>query len=501
MVRPSWFLPTCLLLAVAAPVHAVDFPDLLKRLPEQANAVLVMDVQDIALSPLGKKEDLGKGTRSHYLGGVSNVPSFVNKMVIGAQLNPGTLEPNWRVGVVFLNKDVTLGDIVRNEGGSADEIADIPVVLTSRNSYVSLFDSRIVGVRTPANRQDTGRWLRAAKQSRTSALSPYLQEAITGVGRGTEVVLAVDLEDVFDLEGVRHSLRTIKDLPQKGVDIEALAKGISKLRGIRVRLKINQEITGEIFLDFPQAMRVSAPAAKSLLLTALDAAGAHLDDLQDWQAVSEGKSLVFRGKLSSGGARQLLSPLLSPASVPVAPSQASSGTTPVTPAPTVPTAEASLRYFRSVTTLLNDIRDSKAKTFTQLAQWYQKAARAIDELPLLGVDPEVIKYGQSISTTLKSMASVAYETQTQNKIIGGSATVVTGTVPASGYAYGGWGGYGWGYSPPQRYVAHNMNLVNNLVARTTGNEHQMRLETWKNIDEATNALRVQMTSKYMIEFR
>ena len=68
---------------------------------------------------------------------------------------------------------------------------------------------------------------------------------------------------------------------------------------------------------------------------------------------------------------------------------------------TQPTAANSLTYFHSVNKLLAELRKQSSKTYAILARHYQQYAQQIDELPILGVDPDLLKWGGDVAVTLR----------------------------------------------------------------------------------------------------
>jgi hypothetical protein len=80
----------------------------------------------------------------------------------------------------------------------------------------------------------------------------------------------------------------------------------------------------------------------------------------------------------------------------------------------------------------------------------------------------------------------------------------------SGSAYGVGGGYwgesayGYNYTVPtgtsNTTTASNYGQIGNLQTMTNQQEHQYRMNTWKNIETATTDIRRKMVKKYGIEF-
>src|ERR1700687_122079 len=122
-------------LAATGHVAADTFQDLLKRVPEQANALLVLDVDAIHNSALGRRENFAKKHENDYVSGVAAIPPTVSKMVVACQLDPTTLQHGWKIALAEVKKPVSVSQFMRREGGTKDEISGQEVVVSPRDSY------------------------------------------------------------------------------------------------------------------------------------------------------------------------------------------------------------------------------------------------------------------------------------------------------------------------------------------------------------------------------
>src|SRR5207248_1393259 len=129
---------------------AVPFNDLLKRVPEQANAVLLLDPQAANNSPLGKREDWAKKHRQNFLGGLAGAAPTVTRALVAAQVNLATLQNTWEVALVQLQQPQQQADLVRAVSGQQDSLAGQPVVLSPNNAYFVPFEPRLLGMMRPA---------------------------------------------------------------------------------------------------------------------------------------------------------------------------------------------------------------------------------------------------------------------------------------------------------------------------------------------------------------
>lgn len=498
----KWFLAILpCLLVVGESSAAGPFDDLLQWIPEQANALLLMDVYELHKSPLGKQEDWAKKHTRTSLGGISSMNPKITKVVVAAQLNPSTLDYTREAAVFQLDLSIKQKELSRLVSGTPDSVAGKPIVLSPRNAYFVQFKEWVIGMMKPANRQAMAQWVRFARPTGRVVLTPYLMQArdIAGNDPNPQIVAAIDLSDVLDPDGLRNRLKKAKALVGQDIDIEEVTKLFTGLKGVTLTFRVVDTIQGELRVDFSDRPDMIKSVAKRLLLDAVDSAGMAIEDLDNWAAKVKGKSIVLSGPITERGVRMMLSPLLHPATTAnIENEQAESpGSKKGESA-----AAASQRYFNSVKTLLDDLQQQKVKTYKQQSYWYHQFAEKIDELPMLNVDPDLLKYGSSVSTTLRGMCNLSTNVDVAQQGIRMNMGETLVSVPGSSYYYGN--GYGWGYgygTPGYTTSVNNYGMGSNMIAKSAGAANAIVAQTWKNIEQATGQIRQQMTQKYQVEFK
>jgi hypothetical protein len=295
---------------------------------------------------------------------------------------------------------------------------------------------------------------------------------------------------VFDAEGMRHLLRYSKSLAKTKADVEQLTKVLTGLRGVKLTLRVDQAIHGELQLDFDSPPNALTPVGKALVLEAMDAIGLSIDEMTRWSARVRGNSFVLAGELTQVSARNLLKQFSLQTAAPEPPPDAATGQPSQDPK-----ATTALRYYRSLKSILDDVKSQKTKTFKQLAQFYRQGAEQIEQLPILNVDPDLIKFGTDLSVTLRGLGNLAKGTGAREKYLQGSMSEYAVTTYA-GYT----NGYGYGAYFPQTQKVNNFSQVNNMQALTNAQEAAIRTQTWTNIDVAMNQMRQKMVARYKIEF-
>jgi hypothetical protein len=176
-------------------------------------------------------------------------------------------------------------------------------------------------------------------------------------------------------------------------------------------------------------------------------------------------------------------------------------------------AAASVRYFRSATSLLGELNARPdTRTLAQRVYWYRQYAARLQTLPTRDVDPDLLQYGAAVRSALQQLAANAAAARAMGQSLMASTVDTPVVVPTAVYhpygAYGwyGWYGYGpyWGY-PGYRVVPQLGHYTNYQDVARAGSavaaaERGLREQTWWNIDEATHALRVKLSERYGVDF-
>src|SRR5262249_47614730 len=169
------------------------------------------------------------------------------------------------------------------------------------------------------------------------------------------------------------------------------------------RFHVGRDIQGEIRLDFPRQPNFSRTLGKAMLLEGLHNAGADLDDFDSWTPDYQGNAFVLKGPLTPTSARLILSLVDNRAT-----QQASREAENRPGLPPAPKVLASVIYFRSVSSLLDDIEPGKkANSNEKRTLYYRQYADKIDALPVLNVDPELLQYGSSASVTQPNLSRLS----------------------------------------------------------------------------------------------
>lgn len=476
----SWLRPCALALALMALAirSEGDEPlrEMLRRVPDNANALAVIDVKALDDSPLAKRQGW-KDRRQALSDGTSFLPKNVDRIVMASTIDLASMKNTWNLALVDLAVNATPDALIRDERGTRDQVGGREVIWTPRDAFLVLLKSRLLAQFTPANRQELARWLKVESQSAVPKLSSFLDRASGAVGRSGQMVVALNLEDALLPGAIREFLKTSTALPPKA-DLDKISRVLAGIEGFRLAVSVEEDASGVLTVDFRESVTPLGESAKAILLEALAALGAEIEDLPKWTAVSSGTTVVMKGKLSPGAFTRILSLFDLPNQADLAEGQGAA-TAEAQRSPQS-MAQATKRYYSSIATILGDLKAQKSTSQGGVALWYGRYARKIDQLPVLNVDPDLVKWGQELSEALRRV-STAYDGVS-------AATAYRRTVSGSGYNYSG--------------IGSNVTSADASRIRKQEDIYALKVskDTWAQIDNQFAALRKTLTQKYQVEF-
>jgi len=484
------------------------FGQLVGRVPRSANFVVILNVEKALASPMGVREGWKENLEKAFDAGVMRVPPKADRFVLAAQIDFQFMEPIWEAAVMDAGETVSVEQIAVEHKGTLDKIFDVDAVSLPRDVYVVRFSPQTFGAMAPANRQAVWRWLYDLRSKKP--LSPYLEQAaVYSDEAGTEIIMAVDLQGVVGVQQAQDYLDAAELPSEAKNDVASLARLLGSVRGVRLGIRLGAEPRGKLAVDFGEDVPLSPELTKALFLRILADGGMSLADLESWKPAVSGKEASLQGTLSADGLRRVLSVVESPPAHEVEGKPAADAPSPDDPKEVM--AVKSLEHFRSVVTLLEDIKkDMKGNlaNLSSMSLWFDKYAKKIERLPILNVDKDLLEYSAYAARQLRN-ASGAVRRMGIRSGVRQSQVTSAGTAP---YAYGGsrygrygaYGGYGgasgWAVYDPAAEVravgAERRKIRYQERGAMAGNVHVIRDE----IVQATTDVRRLMTERYQIEF-
>lgn len=468
-----------------------DFDSLLKRVPASANAILVIDAKALLSSPLAVKEGWKERQSAAYTSQPLILPPEGEKLIVASQMSPqDNFSQAWELGLMTLTESMPVNALARVEGGYVDNLSGKDVVWSPSDAYFVPLEGDQLAVMHPAIRQPVSRWIDAYAAATTVEASEYLAMAVSDVTERTQIVMALDLKNVprphvvsEELEGVDY----INDAQQRREWLDV----IMSIEGVKLKVSVGSSVNGMLQVDFGKDVSPMHAKSKDLILDALNKYGLSIDELKTWKSKNGSTSLGIEGPLSTSALRKIVSLI----ELPSAKFSQLKGAEVSSSTPDV--GKASQEYFQSVVTLLDDLRSefetNQDARRTMSSAYMEKYARRIDRLPILNVDEELLAYGAMVGETLRE-ASVSQR----------MSGVSTGVRKSQVYT-----NYGYGYDYRTRYGSTNDDYYatrskssqkNQIQREEDAKARQVRFDSWKEVEDATAAIRKSMTQKYQLEF-
>lgn len=487
-------------LAAGASALAASFKDNLARVPGDANVLIMINAGKTRTSAFAQRLLREDPASAHLDRSILSGPN-VDLIVTAAKLDMESRTPIWELGVVSTKEALRMPKLAAYLGGTMDTLDDLPAIRLPINAYLVQLAPTLAAVRSPGDRQSVSRWLRQTKIPGETALPEYLKEmAMFPETVGTDIIMAIDLDDVIGYAKAREFLARSKSLAGKQVDVDQLSRLLASVRGTTLGVRVVDRPVGKLRIDFGQDASALAPVAKPLILEVLANLGATIDELENWTAEVKGKTMYLGGTFSVSGLRRVLS-LAEPPMPPLAdqtatqgkrtPPQDSAGQ-PYSSSQASDAALASLKYFKAVSGILDDVGPRRIRGDrgpSDYGLWLNRHARKIDKLSILNVDKDLLDYGMNVSRSLRQVSS-----QYQNVNV---QAAVQSTDRQMNYYPMAMGYYGetYGYYEPH-------GLTDRQVARKEGTAQAVSsgMTVFDQLDDSTMRIRRLMTERYGMEF-
>ena len=482
-----------LLPLLATSPASANYYELLRRVPESANTIILIDVERMLMSPIAMKEkwrDKGnsQGVTLHF-------PVNAVRYMLSSKIDfTSNFETSGDIALIETAEGVSLPFLARSEGGYLDTMNGQEVAFSPRNAFFVSFKPNILGVSFPANRQELGRWMRSVQRLDKPQVSEYLQEAVK-LAHGQELmVVAMDLTDAFTSRMVRDRLHRAESLAGKNVDLDILTRVLTSAKGVTMTMTADDRLNGKIRLDLGESPAPIKEVARALMIEVLERNDILLDEMREWRLLIEAKAVSLEGRLTSQGLRRLTDLIPFPTDtveLKQAGTQARTKEGENSPNPSNSNSAgdvkvaASKKYFQRISQRLDDLRtEVKGSQKPKFAQkMLNDAALELDRLPVLNVDEELLAYGAGISSSLRNMRNLSKNASLDYMY---RKAEIQGN---SGYGYGGF--YGGGSVAGATTSTHRQE-----TAVLQSNE----LAVLTMLEEKTAEIRKKMTLKYQVEF-
>ncbi|MHC4875635.1 MAG: hypothetical protein ACYTGL_03995 [Planctomycetota bacterium] len=476
-------------------VAAESAVELSRHLPSDANAVAVVRVARLLQTERAKQEGWAQTAQYEFLTGASRIPPWVDTLVVGSLVRPAFQQEVWSTAVLELPGAVTLEQLAQHEESRVEQLSGIRAVQSRGQAWMIEIQPGLLGVRSPAMRQEAARWAQLASTGRTGELTTFLQQA---VANPAHIVLAIDLQHMADQQRIRNFLEQSNLLPSDPVDRLNLLRLLGGQQGVSFSVTIDETTTAHAVMHF-------AEAPTGLESALADVFRQHVKDHQIWLDEFDSASVETLGNtvhltmdLSDESLRRVVSMITSPSPTPPTGELASSTEDSVRPRVTTELSP-SKRYFRSVSQAIDDLArvNRKATDYQRTATWHDNFARRIEQLPTQGVEPSLQAFGRRVADRFRalgaSLRGQGVEINTEQK------TLVYDVDYRPGWVAGNWWG-AVGYGEPSVKVTSNLKEVRERQAAAVMKGTRQRTAIWRLITDDRAEVETSMRNKYGDKF-
>ena len=454
-------------------VAADGLEKLASRLPERANAIIAADVGFLLEGP--EAGQIRWVVRGADVGAPPLLPSVpgIKHACLGASLDFQSMQPRWELALLDVGALPPLEQMAQSIGGYTDAIEGDQAAWSPAGACYIGLDPQTLATAQPGNRQWISAWLEDMRSPAGDRSSAYLRNAAAAVNNQTPIVLAIDLHNALAMPAVMRWLRIDSNdaVATAMTDRIATAKALTAIHGLTIKVAVGGATTAVATFDFDTETAALAPVAKPLLLELLSDHGLALQDINQWTFTASGRTVRAQGPLSDQGLRALLSLLQAPspqaAPESTAPQLAAAGSS-------QSMAAASKRYFGQVGGILEGI--NLGGSIIDQSGWLWRDARRIDQLPAMNVDPELLRWGASVSANLRQASAIL--DAGQQRVI---ASAHAAQAPVASYSYDGGGNHDGQYQTAldnyRRQIQRSADQIRAQVTEEAGKPIQAAIDS------------------------
>lgn len=464
------------------------FQTMADRLPAASNAIIAVNVAKLLDTPYAKSEEWAQSATDAWARQPLMIPPGSTRLLMASNVKTSTMESYWELSLIEMPKVPPLQTLAAAEGGYIDRIWDKDAVYSPINAYFVPLDAQVLASITPAERSEIARWVRQPVKPGGQVTSSYIKDALATLGDKTDILMAMDLQGAFGAPRIRNWFDQQQFKEIKNSDLGPIASVLATMDGITLEIQVDKDVIGRATVQFERDAAVLRECAKPVMIAVLDTAGMHLDDIQDWTFTTIGKQIVMQGPLSKPSLRRLLGIVQSPipAATTAQPQAANQAT------PSSDPATASQRYYRAVCACLDSYKG--ATTAGNSAAWVRNAAKRIEQLPILNVDPALVEWGTMVTSRLRQVGGIYISGQTQI-----NARVAGVMDPGySNYDYNGNSDSDRGLPDPQ--VENAKRQRRQAALEQKAQMQEQAINVLNEIAATRPQIRAQMTDKYKVEF-
>ena len=157
-------------------------------------------------------------------------------------------------------------------------------------------------------------------------------------------------------------------------------------------------------------------------------------------------------------------------------------------------ATMSQKYFRSVKGLIDELHQTLNKTRDNHADWFERYARKIDDLPIKDIDKDLLTFGGNVSNSFRYQAQAKRRAGVRSGVREAQPNDQTNSGYNSVGPYGTYGTYSWSTTVRVEPERGQIRTEENAAAT------QVRISEWKQIEDGMVQVRRVLTERDNVEF-
>lgn len=489
---PLMFVVLCLVCGLDQRAWGGPYEGQIRLAPESTNLMVLVNVQALHNTPLAKSEEWTQKIKDAYLAGHALVPPTADRLVMLAEVDPlDTLRPIWDLSIIDLYKAPDVLGFARQEQTSIEHLDGHRLIQTHTGALVLEVKAQRMLASALATRQMYSRCLKGSGPDAPIRLSPYLKKAADELTDEAQIVIGLDLANVF-------TQQVAQDLLGKNASFRAV-ECLTSLQGLTCAVLVDKTRKITIRLDFAQKVDGLGSSPRVTLQPVLSALGFSDEKLEIIRPTghTEPHAVIIKGELLPNRLLELFRKFEATGANH---DYGSSPPPPETADPKQLTIIASQKYLAAIQSMLAELKATMRRD--TIAEMSEKYASKIDALPMLNVDPDLLTFSANVSGSLRYQGQVKREAGLRTGVRSTIPTYSERTVNTQSYgrAYSGYGSAYYGRYGSYTSYRQEIPDTNSIEMQEQAPATQIRISEWKQIADAMVALRRTLTERYMTNF-
>lgn len=460
--------------------------ELMKFIPQIVNTIGVVNVQSILRTPRAQREDWATRHHTEYLAGAIPINPTIERLLLATEFVPNNPGHGGGFAISPLDEPFDAEAMAKARNGKVIEVAGQKVVMCPTGICFAPLKGNVLGATRTTNTQDLSRWIHYAETAERSLQRPYLTQAVSATAGNTQILLAVDTEDLFTRDQAQGIAAANKSLKDDQDALNGISQFIGSLRGVRFTADIaDQGLRATIRFDSRVAPRFPTEAFKAFIIEVLEQNGAMLDDMLAAQVRTDQNSVIFTLQVNDAELARIMSLVLPPAT-------GISESSVIRVAPEGVSLEPTRRYFLRVNRIVDDLRQqyaggTRSSSYPRTALWHRTAANQIQAMSILGVDRAVADYGLGTADRLNEIANSLQGVPARVKELESKMYYLT---PRQSF-------FRMGYFPAVALPwGNNIGEIRGQQQQVIEGDKATRDQLWSQIDDQRAKVRRDMATKY-----